>query len=332
MRRASMNSHDASSHRTRHLPPLPTVLGVSFFGLLGLQVLPACQVAFGGFTIDTSKLAVRCEPNVARCDGGLIETCVNGSEWKVRLDCHSADLCNLATLSCTPCQPGSSQCSDAQPQVCGADQTWGSATPAPCASAALCNVPDDGSPVNCKPPVCPVVGQLRCLVDHLQRCPSTQTDWEDVEICASAALCDAVKASSRVTQGRFATCETPACGVGQFNCDTGSPAPCKIDRTGWDTATTNCPAGSLCNVDKGDCSACDVGTYTCSGAQLAHCTQQQVWSSVSCGTASLCNASGPTPGCSSPVCTPGAFQCDTETSALERCRSDGSAWESVEQC
>jgi hypothetical protein len=313
------------------LPTLFKALEVCVFSFVCLLLLPACQIAFGDFTIDTAKLAVSCEPNVFRCDGDLIETCVNGNEWKLIVGCP-AHQCNLATLSCKPCQPGSYQCSDAQPQVCGTDQTWGPATPAPCASAALCNVPDDGSPINCVTPGCPTAGQLQCADDHLQVCPSTQTDWQDVEICASAALCDSVAASARVAQGKFATCEAPACSVGEFQCNAGSPEPCKTDRTGWGAATMSCSTSGACNPDTGDCSACSVGTYTCSGTELERCNEQQVWTAVSsCSEASLCDATDAVPLCKPPVCTPGAFQCSTE-SELQRCRSDGSALDRVEQC
>jgi len=295
---------------------------------LGAWFLPACQVALGDFTIDTSQLAVSCESGSTRCAGHELQSCVSGNQWRVLATCASADLCNLTNLSCTPCTPGSYQCSAAQPQLCDAGSHWTAATPAPCASASLCDVPEDGSAAKCLPPGCPVAGQLQCLDGHLQRCPLDQKSWQDVEICGSSALCDVERANQQVAAGKPATCVLPTCSAGQFNCDTGSPQPCKADRTGWDPATTSC-AGMTCNPATGDCSACQVGSAACSGRNLERC-DGSAWRSTACSSVLSCN-SAPVPSCDPPSCTPGEFRCN-ETSALERCRSDGTKWEPIEQC
>lgn len=299
-------------------------------GLLAWLSLSGCQLAFGDFTIDTTRLAVSCQSNATRCQGNQIQTCINGSEWKTLAVCSAPDLCNLSTLTCAPCEPGSYQCNGADPQVCGQDQKWSSALSAPCASAALCVAPDDGSPAHCLAAGCPVAGQLQCASDHLQVCPATQTGWEDVEICASPALCEVSHASLQVQSGMFATCVLPTCSPGQFNCDLGSPRPCRSDRAGWDAPLMTCMSGS-CNVDKGDCSACTPGSYACSGAALSRCDEQQRWTHVSCASVLSCN-DGLLPGCDPQICRPGEFRCNDADSTLERCRSDGGKWEPVEQC
>jgi hypothetical protein len=318
----------SSKTLTQTLTPLIKRLSAAALSALLLQLLVACQTAFGDFTIDTSKLAVSCQSNATRCDGTKIESCINGNEWKVLATCPTADWCNLTTLDCTACQPGTYQCSDAQPQVCGPDQKW-SAAASPCVSSALCSVPDDGTAANCKPPGCEVPGQLRCnMGNHLQRCPTTQTDWEDVEICASPALCNADAATARVAAHEFARCELPACSAGQFNCDTGSPRPCNADRTDWGAPVMACSSGT-CNPDQGDCSECIPGTYACSGSVLERCSEQKTWSGVACSSVLLC-AAAPLPTCTPPTCTPGQVRCDL--SELKRCRSDGGDWESLGQC
>jgi hypothetical protein len=146
---------------------------------LSVLLLIACQVAFGDFTIDTTHLTVSCETGSSRCLGNQIQTCAGGNEWLVVHTCPSLDLCNLRSLSCAACEPGTFQCSGSQPQFCDSDQHW-SAVTAACASASLCEVPEDGSPAMCLPPDCPAAGQLRCLDGHLQRCPLSQKSWEDV--------------------------------------------------------------------------------------------------------------------------------------------------------
>ena len=296
--------------------------------VLSAWLVAACQVALGDFTIDTSHLAVSCESGRTRCDGSQIETCVNGNEWRTLAGCASPDLCNLLSLSCVACQPGSYQCNAAQPEVCGPDQHWSAATPAPCASSALCQVPEDGSPALCLPAGCPVAGQMQCSDGHLQRCPLGLESWQDIEICASAALCDIDQANAQVAAGQPATCLLPACGPGQFNCDTGSPRPCNVDRSDWGAATVSC-AGTTCNPDKGDCSECTVDSTTCSGPNLERCNEQKIWTSTACSSALSCTA-GALPSCTAVKCTPGEFRCDS--SALERCRSDGTDWEPIEQC
>jgi len=296
---------------------------------LGGWLLVACQVALGDFTIDTTQLAVSCEPGTTRCAENQLQSCVSGNEWRVLATCASADLCNLRSLGCTPCEPGTYRCSGSQPELCDADLHWVAATPAPCASASLCDVPEDGSAAKCLPAGCPAAGQMQCLDGHLQRCPLSQQSWQDVELCASPALCDLERANAQIAAGKPATCVLPSCSLGQFNCDTGSPRPCKADRTAWDAELTSC-AGATCNPAKGDCSPCTVGSYTCSGRDLARCGEQMSWDSTACSSALSCNT-GPVPGCDPPTCTPGEFRCNS-TSALERCRSDGTKWEPIEQC
>ena len=321
-----MKAPDWSSLTGRR-PRLGGALWLSCVAVCWL-VVPACQVVFGDFTIDSTKLNVSCLRNVTRCNGPRIEVCVDGNQWNPVATCRSPALCNLTTLTCTECQPGSSQCSDAQPQVCGTDKTWHAKPSTPCASAALCQVPDDGSAANCQAPGCDNAGELKCVGDHLQRCAITLAGWEDIEICGSAVLCDAEAATKQVTDGGFPTCRIPLCNPGQFNCETGSPQPCNRARTGWDPAQVTC--NGVCNVAKGDCSACTPGAFACSGSELSQCTGT-AWSSiVACSSALSCSTAGTPPTCDPSQCTPGEFQCNE--SSLQRCRSDGGKWESVQQC
>jgi hypothetical protein len=142
-------------------------------------------------------------------------------------------------------------------------------------------------------------------------------------------LCDVDAAKAQIASGQFPTCVVPTCASGQFNCETGSPRPCNADRDGWQAATTICSPGSPCNLQTGDCSACAANTTVCSGNELSLCDGQN-WTGSACSSVLSCVA-GPMPGCDSPTCTPGAFRCN-DTAGLDRCRSDGGNWESVDQC
>ena len=291
-----------------------------------LLFVTACQVAFSDFEFDLSKLAVSCQSGATRCKDGKIQTCVHGNEWQLVDDCGSPDLCNLNELTCEPCQPGTQQCNEAQLQLCGPDSKWNAATP--CASAALCRVADDALTAECLPSGCPAEGALQCAGDHLQRCPQSLVGWEDIELCASAALCNVEAAQLQVAAHGFPTCVVPTCSPGQFNCASGSPQPCNADRTGWGEALSTC--NGACNVAKGDCSSCTPGAYACSGAELSRCGADQTWSSTRCSSVLSCNSAVEPPACDPSLCKPGEFRCNL--SALERCRSDGGKWEFVEQC
>jgi hypothetical protein len=304
--------------------------------LWAVVLAPACQVAFGDFKIDTSRLVVSCQPNSTRCYGAKIQRCLGGSEWiDVGTPCPSADLCNLAALACTPCQPGEYQCSEAQLQRCGDDLKWTVATT--CASTALCSVAADARSGACGEPGCPMPGQHRCFgepgnaTSRLQRCPLDQSGWDDVELCASASLCDAAAADLQVGAGDYATCRLPACNAGQFNCETGSPRPCNAERTGWDPPAMDCTSGPTCNVATGDCSPCVTGAAHCSGPTLQLCNAQLAFSaSQTCRSVAACDAAAAACG-DAMVCAAGEFRC-AGGAELQRCRSDGGEWVRVEQC
>ncbi|HYO93320.1 MAG TPA: hypothetical protein VER33_02360 [Polyangiaceae bacterium] len=297
--------------------------------LWALLLAPACQVAFGDFKIDTSRLVVSCQPNSTRCYASKIQRCLGGSEWTdVGPPCPSADLCNLAALACTPCQPGEYQCSETQLQLCGDDLKW--KVSATCASAALCSVTADRRSGACAEPGCPLPGQHRCSGNRLQRCALDQSRWDDVELCASASLCDAAAADLQVGAGDYATCRLPACNAGQFNCETGSPRPCNAERTGWAEAVMDCTAGPSCNVATGDCSPCVAGAAHCSGPTLQLCNAQLAFTpSQTCHSTAACSAERST--CGVVTCNPGEFRC-VEPAQLQRCRSDGVEWVLAEQC
>ncbi|MES1174061.1 MAG: hypothetical protein ABUL62_07005 [Myxococcales bacterium] len=295
---------------------------------LSVLVLVACQVAFGDFTIDTTRLAVACEAGTSRCFGNQIQTCAGGNEWRVVATCAAPDLCNLRSSSCIACKPGTYQCNGSQPQLCDPAQHWIAARAA-CSSASLCSPLEDGTAASCLDPGCPTPGQMRCDGAHLQRCPLSQTAWQDVEICESPALCDVDQANAQVTASKPATCSLPRCIPGQFNCDTGSPRPCRADRTDWDVASVSCNGGT-CNPSQGDCSPCIAGTVVCSGRDLERCTEQGTWVvNATCSSTLSCNAAA-APACDPLTCTPGESRC--KNAALERCRGDGTKWEGVAQC
>ena len=334
--------------KSKCVAPQPSRYSVSKalrFSLI-LLFASACQVAFGDFDFDLSKLAVSCQSSVTRCKDGKIQTCVNGNEWQLVADCSSSDRCNLNQLKCETCQPGSYQCNEAQPQLCGSDLKWSAATLAPCASAALCKVADDASLASCTPPGCPADGDLQCVGDHLQRCPASLVAWEDIELCASAALCDINAAKAQVAAHGFPTCVVPPCSPGQLNCGSGDPPicppgefrcnddlstleRCRGDGGKWEFVE-QCVNRRLCNPKATRCEvpACtDAGATRCKGEEFQVCRDDLTrWDQTA-----LCSAAGacdPVKGCLPLPCTEGDYRCNDV--ALEQCIQ--STWTRTNTC
>jgi hypothetical protein len=295
-------------------------LKASLLALVGLHWFAGCQAAFGDFKIDTGKLA--CQAFETRCAGSRVEACVNGSDWQLLENCSSPDLCDLTTLSCKPCRPGAGQCNGAQPQSCGADGRW-HAMVAPCATAALCRVDDSGNAA-CVASKCPEAGRVQCADNRLQRCPSTLTDWQDLETCASPLVCDSAHAAAQVAAGGFPTCvavpaDPQTCTPGAFRCDLAAFERCSSDGSRW-VSLAPCRNSVLCNLQATRCEspACSSGGVTrCQNDQQQRCRDNLTgWDEVAAcsGASPFCD---PDRGCLSTPCTEGAYRCNDV--ALERC-------------
>ena len=206
-------------------------------------------------------------------------------------------------------------------QRCNADRTaWESFES--CATADLClaSLADCGrSPdaCSCQAPTCAPT-ETRCTAATLERCNAGRTGWDPVEPCATAALCEA----GRATLGGSA-CVAPACEVGSHSCDGAVLQGCRIDRTGFDDQET-CIGAPFCNLTEGRCedAPCEVGQHRCSGSQIEVCLDDRtgfVAEGPACATPALCKESDPTDvHCDPPQCAVNQFSC-FQGSQLQAC-------------
>lgn len=164
-------------------------------------------------------------------------------------------------------------------------------------------------------------GEFRCSGLLLEQCASDGSGWNEVEICASAALCDVTAKA----------CLDPLCGADDTRCLGAELQRCDADRTGWATVST-CPSSALCDEEAGQClsAACADSEYRCDGANLQLCKSDRTgWDTVeTCATAAYCDASGAK--CDPPVCLVGEHSCDGKK--LRICNAAQNGWNQVLVC
>lgn len=295
------------------------------FAAIALSALSAlaCQAIFGDYRIDRSELEAilqPCTPGESRCRGARLETCgPDGERWVTVETCASPALCHLGTDSCTPCSPGEYQCNQAALQRCTQSGEWELVDT--CATAGLCSLTPDRRHGSCERPACPEAGAYQCSDATLQRCSPELDRWEDIEVCASAELCDADRANAARAAGQPAHCVAPTCRAGEFRCENGVLSACDTGLSGF-TPKQTCTPPEHCNVKTGTCHSCTPGEHACSGGELLRCTPAGAWTLVeTCASVSLCNAAAGR--CDPADCsTPGALRCDRLNLELVRCRTD----------
>ncbi len=209
-------------------------------------------------------------------------------------------------------------------------------------------------------------GSFRCMAAALEKCNTAGSGWEQVAVCDTADLCDAIRgtcspagcpsagayrcegevlqqcresltgwtavatcASAALCDAQAGECGTPACADGQHRCEGATLQICNADRTGWATEET-CATAALCDVANAQCVApvCDSLEYSCDGKKLRICnSNQNGWSQVEvCGQSEICDPIGG----QCDLCEAGAWQCAGAT--LQQCAVDGQVWTSVQTC
>jgi hypothetical protein len=284
-----------------------------------------CQVILGDFTLDqapsetAAELGDACDPNAYQCAGNELQTCSPDRQaFTAVAECMDADHCDPAAGACRACTPGDVACNGPVLETCGVTGQWQSGTT--CATAALCSVAVDRRSGSCAPSPCGQ-GEHTCSGNRLLRCSSGHDALSFVDRCASAALCDPVKADDQVARGGRGTCQPPHCLIGQFACDGATLKRCNDDLNGWVTLTT-CGDATSCNPMTGSCAPCNVGDTACSGAELWRCAATGFAKVENCAAPELCNASAGE--CDKPTCSaPGAVRCvKGELNKLEECGND----------
>jgi hypothetical protein len=286
-------------------------------------------------------LAQSCSSGESHCEGATPLVCNAAHDgWDELPACLSAAHCSSDPATCAgpapcclaaPCHAGEMRCNQGVMQRCNTEQTdWD--------TVASCETPDlclaglsacgaTGNACSCKLAACQQ-NESRCTGTALERCNAGRTDWEPVNLCATAALCE---------QGRAlvpAACAPPQCDPGSHICTPeGSLEGCRVDRTGYDDQET-CAGPQFCDAKAGKCNpvACEAGDRRCNGAQVEVCLADRTGFmpvGAPCATDALCNDSNlSNVHCDPPACATDAFSCFGGTQ-LQGCNDDRTAFEPV---
>lgn len=246
-----------------------------------------------------------CRPGSQRCSGSVLEAClISGTEfskskWVAQQDCQSVALCDAEAGLCVgrACGAGEVKCDGLTARKCNEDQTvWDNV--GDCQSVAHCSTIDSDCPEGA--PCCLAVpcdaGQLRCSSGEMQRCNDSQTDWELMDACVTADLCQGGLAACG-SDGADCACQAPECVVGETRCNGTNFERCNIAQTGWDLVES-CASVALCTegltVTPQRCEdpTCDVGEFSCSGAgvlQICSADRTGFDDQSDCEGAAFCN-------------------------------------------
>jgi len=283
-------------------------------------------------------LAQTCE---SRCEGATPRVCNATGDGSTSLPaCQSAAHCSDNPALCAggapcclaaPCQAGEMRCSQGQMQRCNAEQTnWDDV--ASCATPDLCLAGLNacggaGMGCRCQPPTCEQ-NASRCTGSTLERCNEGRTDFESVNLCVTAALCEQGRASVPPV------CEPPKCDPGSHICTPeGVLKGCRVDRTGYDVQQA-CAGPQFCDATGGKCNpvACEAGDRRCNGAQIEVCLDDRTGfrpEGGPCETAALCDQSDSSDvRCNFPACAVDQFSCFGGVQ-LQGCNDGRTAFEPV---
>lgn len=277
-----------------------------------------------------------------RCTDNVPERCAEDlTQWVPLTDgpCPTEAPCDTETGTCRPCTPGTFRCNEASVEECTAEQTWKPVKT--CETAALCSVQQDQAGKwswACKEPAC-APGETRCNPDNpavLEQCNTDRTGFRMLQVCASAALCNATDAR----------CEPPVCmpladGSLPYRCLEKQFQQCKADLTGYETLKT-CAADEFCFEDNpaAPCHReCPLSGLVCNGSELLSCTADgDLVHQADCATPELCRCAangtclvGPN-GCGIPLCGGALPQTRCVGSTLEVCQTGRAGWDAVAEC
>jgi hypothetical protein len=302
-----------------------------------------CEAILGSFELEPVEstevgLGSACAPDVARCNGSVLELCSpdrNGFER--RGDCGGVHACDPSAGACHPCSPGDFACNGSQLQSCDASTSW---QPGPkCATAELCTLAVDRRGGDCALPAmgCTPGGYV-CDGRNLLRCSNGLDRAEFIERCATAAHCDPNLASAQAARGEKArcapSCQGDNCGAecepGTTRCaGGGNPELHQCNADGFWTTRDVCKNTALCSDSAGAClpPACKDGELRCDGQVLERCARDLTrFEDVGvCPDGELCD---PVVGCLAAPCGEGTFRCNG--SLLERC--EAGSWEPRLRC
>ena len=289
----------------------------------------ACDTA--EYCDSASNTCLTCLHGETFCSGASLYECNSTQDgWDVT-DCISADRCDSLAGVCQDC-PSTEYVYCNGASLMGCDANLHRVQLDACVSAELCNqtlVDLTSSPatssVKCDQGVC-TPGDYRCNPNdgtQLQSCPPSALEWDTVDNCTTAALCDAINKK----------CITATCTPSAPNCNGATLQVCNSDGTAY-TFKQQCQDAAHCSTAVQGCVVCTPGQSQCSGATLQTCqsgTSPSWDKGTPCASAALCDATNGV--CKTPVCQAGTFNCGgTNGATLQHCATDFSKWVDQETC
>lgn len=230
------------------------------------------------------------------------------------------------TSACSPDECRGESCS-----TCGAGGTCvpvsyvAPDTLAPFSTTESPSTLEDGGAEAGTGPACSVESAFRCLARGTrQREQCTAGRWQAGPPCAEGQVCQAEGAMAGSCTAPLDLCRGNA---GAAVCAGATLTLCADDGT----AQQQLPCASARHCELGvaakACAACVPGEYRCTGRLLERCDQALKWQPVQeCPeSGEVCNARAG--ACSSSLCKAGALSCSQDGATLQRCASDGKAYE-----
>ncbi|HEV8548418.1 MAG TPA: hypothetical protein VGQ57_05300, partial [Polyangiaceae bacterium] len=316
--------------------------------------LQATCGSFGCIENGTNDYCAGCGPvGKVQCSGATLQRCDNGQKAWSNTTCTSAALCDAAHNQCDVCPAGQVSCMAKTLQQCSSDGQKLTNT--------ICVTLCDAAGAQCD--IC-MPGTARCSGTHLYKC-SNDGQTESDTTCTSAAFCNAgalkcdvcgkddricdaeqpqkcnADRSGYMDDGAACvsaplcvngTCQSPVCPANMVDCNGTTLRKCNATSSAWVTQDT-CDTAELCDEmgDKCNDPFCASTAHHCTSAGvLQQCNAgRTAWEDVMpCGSAALCDETAGK--CLAMTCTPGDYNCSTNV--LQKCKSDGSGWDTVATC
>jgi len=167
------------------------------------------------------------------------------------------------------------------------------------------------------------VGERRCVGNVLQGCNAQGNAWDNLEVCATDALC-------ADNQGK---CLSPVCAPGERRCRGQELLLCNSARNDW-IVLQKCASAGRCSGerDQGTCTdePCSPGALECNGSELRSCRPDgSDWKpEQDCGSPALCIEA--THACEDAKCSRDEYRC--AGAELQICNDMLTGWNVVRSC
>jgi cysteine-rich repeat protein len=326
-----------------------------------------CSGLNGCYCQNGACLPRLCTPGSTRCNGDVVETCVeNGSGYETSDTCDASEVCLAGTCLPRDCDAGTTQCVGERIVECGDDGLIVGAEDCT-AEDAWCDA-STGLPV-CRPRVC-LPGEISCDGTDIVQCDDRGTQVVVIEACGDGQACvDAVCAdvvcvpdatrctdiltisscnadgteetTERCEEGFYcgttetgASCFPQVCEPDSLRCNPDAEAieQCEIDGSRYLNPT---PCGAREYCQEATCTAweCTPGSAVCDGDfTVETCDARGAGTSTArCPSGQYCNDSGAVATCAPQVCEPGALRC-VDLRNREACSTSGDAFVSTTAC